>query len=125
MATKKRIYDLPVLSSEFRSVRVEARPNCYALIFEYKDETGVMTTRQIEFTGVRAYRHRAEVHCTKWHVEDVYDALAQVDDSEWVADVRGETAKGWEDYWTLNHYMIYLDSVGSFEVLADEWRVLS
>lgn len=125
MAIKRQLYELPVLSSEFRGLRIQVSPGRdYALVYECKDQQGGSAQGQITFHRVRAYRFRAEVHCTGWHVEGAYDVLAHVEESEWSASIRRETAQGWADEWVLNHYMIYLDSVGSFEVLAESWEAM-
>jgi hypothetical protein len=73
----------------------------------------------ILFHKPRAYRTRQEVHCTPWHVNEVYDNLCEVTDSDWVDELRGDTVPDWRDRWVMRHFMIYLDSFGSLEVVAD------
>ena len=80
--------------------------------------------RGITFDGVRAYRHRAESHCTAWHVE-AYDTLTEVRESAWVADLRGATPDDQRDLFPMHHYMIYLDSAGCYEVVAADWSFLT
>jgi hypothetical protein len=31
----------------------------------------------------------------------------------------------WRDKWEMHHYMIYLDSAGCFEVIAESWQSLT
>jgi hypothetical protein len=69
----------------------------------------------LRFEKVRAYRHRAEAHCTVWHVEGVYDTLAEISDSEWASELKAaDTSRRWE----IRHFMIYVDSSGSYEIVA-------
>src|SRR5690242_19376662 len=77
----------------------------------------------IRFERVRAFRQRAESHCTVWHV-DAYDTLVEVNDSTWVQELQdAEPAQTWGK-WVLRHYLIYLDSAGAFEVVAESWSWL-
>lgn len=93
------------------------------LRFDYQVD-GEPNQCSLEFHKVRAYRHRREVHSTAWHIEDAYDTLVEVNHSEWAQEVRNDTSVGWTEHWSLHHYMIYLDSAGSFEFLAESWRVV-
>jgi hypothetical protein len=78
----------------------------------------------LEFRGVRAHRHRAESHCTAWHIEGVYDTVARIDGSEWVAELTDAQPVGHRGRFPMNHYMIYLDSAGCYEVVAADWALL-
>lgn len=77
----------------------------------------------VAFHGVRAFRKRAESLCTPWHIEGAYDTVAEVRDSEWVAElsaVRPDQAARFP----MTHYMLYLDSYGCLEVVAAQWSLL-
>jgi hypothetical protein len=87
--------------------------------FSYKKDD-VELTGGIEFHTVVATRTRAERSCTVWHI-DAYDTLVEIQDSSWVAEIRADTAEQWRDKWPMHHYMICLDSVGCFEVVAESW----
>jgi hypothetical protein len=54
------------------------------LRFEF-ERNGAACRGGLRFEKVRAYRFRSEGHCTTWHVEGVYDTLAEVSGSEKVA----------------------------------------
>jgi hypothetical protein len=69
-------------------------------------------------------RKRAERCCTAWHIEGAYDTLVEVVDSRWVEEMRVDTAEPFRDKWATHHYMIYLDSVGCFEIIAESWTAL-
>jgi hypothetical protein len=82
------------------------------------DDEGRRRTSELHFLNVRASRHRAEGCCRRWHVADVYDTLAEVSASDWVAELREATRPEWRDRWVMRHFMIYLDSFGCLEVVA-------
>jgi len=50
--------------------------------------------------------------------------LVEVEASSWVQEMRADTDKQWRDKWEMHHYMIYLDSVGCFEAIAESWVAL-
>lgn len=92
------------------------------LRFEF-DLDGVVYRSGVRFEKVRAHRYRAEGHCRPWHV-DVYGIVAEVEDSDWVADLSvSEPAETWGG-WVLRHFMLYIDSAGCFEVVAGSWGLL-
>ena len=66
-------------------------------------------------------RARTERGCTAGHIEGAYDTLVEVEDSPWVQELRADTNEQWRDKGQTHHYMIYLDGVGSFEVIAEPW----
>jgi len=41
-----------------------------------------------------------------------------------VDEIRADTAEQWRDEWEMHHYMIYLGSVGCFEIIAESWSAL-
>lgn len=78
----------------------------------------------LRFDTVRAYRFRTEGHCTAWHVTDVYDALAEVRNSEWVRELLSAEAAATAGHWRIRHFIIYIEDVGCFEVGAASWSWL-
>ena len=73
---------------------------------------------------MRAYRFRAEGHCTAWHVEGAYDTLAEVSGSGWVSELlSAEPAETW-GRWEIRHFILYIDSAGCYEVAAQSWSWL-
>lgn len=46
------------------------------------ERNGSMYVGGLRFCRVRAYRFCSEGHCTPWHIEDAYDTLAEVEQSE-------------------------------------------
>jgi hypothetical protein len=88
-------------------------------------EIDVIYGSGLDFHGVRAYRWRAESHCTLWHIDGVYDTVAEVKRSKWVAALTAAEPKESRGRFEMHHYMIYLDSSGSYEIIAASWSLLS
>ena len=87
------------------------------------EQDGQMVAGGLRFGRVRAYRFRAESHCTAWHIEDAYDTLVEVDPSEWVGELlAAEPSETWGQ-WKIRHFLIFIDGSGAYEVAAEdcEW----
>jgi len=87
------------------------------------DLDGVTETGVLKFIRPRAYRWRAEVHCTGDHVKDCFLALCRVEDSDWAQEIKSQTRDGWKDQWRLDHFMFFVPDFSSFEVLCEGWEV--
>lgn len=87
------------------------------------ERNGSMYVGGLLFKRVRAYRFRAEGHCTSWHVEDAYDTLVEVEASDWVAELLAAEPRETWGQWNIRHFLIYIDSAGAYEVAAEdcEW----
>lgn len=115
---KKPLYQVPCPSTAF-----EGTAAMYADLLSfryYKDE--VLHWGGIRFRRVAATRTRAERSCTPWHIDVAYDTLVEVIDSPWVEKIQADTTALWRDKWGMHHYMIYLDSAGCFEIVAESWE---
>jgi hypothetical protein len=91
------------------------------LRFEY-DKDGLSYRGGVEFGRVRAYRFRAEGHCSAWHIEGTYDTIVEIEDSDWIKELRAEVADG-QDIFEMHHYMLFLDGSGCFEVIGGSWSL--
>lgn len=121
---KRPLAVLQAASTSFRrGVTFGQRNGFLELAYEYsKDDTWVRGGLRFERAG--AYRHRGESRCTLWHVADVYDTLVEVVPSEWVAELDAALEANRGGPREIHHYMIYVDSAGSFEVAAASWSWL-
>lgn len=74
---------------------------------------------------VRAYRFRAEGHCTPWHIEKSYDTLVEVEESGWIYELLAAASVDAHGQWKIRHFLIYVDGAGAYEVAAEdcEWLV--
>lgn len=83
------------------------------------DDDGRARHSEVVFLKPRAFRKRAETYCTAWHVQGAYDTVCEVVDSDWVAELQRDAVPEWRDRWVMRHFMIYLDSFGCLEVVAE------
>src|SRR5579864_4322433 len=117
---KKPLYEVPVASTEFEGDATL----CHDILrFQYY-RGDVLHRSAILFKRVAATRTRAERCCTEWHIEGAYDTLVEVEDSSWVDEIRADTDEHWRYKWEMHHYMIYVDSAGCFELIAESWEAL-
>lgn len=120
MASKLPLYTLPLPSTELDGDLVLCGD---VLRFLYRRD-GSKYQAGIKFEKVTATRTRAERCCTAWHIDGAYDVLVSVEDSDWLKQIKAETAELWREKWTMHHYMIYVDSVGCFELIAESFSIL-
>lgn len=120
MSRLKPLYELPLPSTE-----IEYSYLCDEVFrFQYIRD-GAWYRSGIRFDRVAATRTRAE-RCSKLltEIDGGYDTLVEVLDSPWREEVRADMNPSWRDRWQTNHYAIYVDSYGSFELIAASWEIL-
>jgi RHS repeat-associated protein len=93
------------------------------LQFDY-DRNGSIYRSGIKFNGVIAHRHRSDPLCTAWHIEEVYDILAEIQRSSWLYELQTDARQNENEYPKSFHYMIYLDGSGCYEIVAGSWEAL-
>lgn len=122
MLFKKTLYRVPAPSTTFTNeAYFDGEGSSPAIRFGYRKD-GSKHQGGVKFNHVLAVRTRSERCCTAWHIEGAYDTLVEVEDSPWVKEMRADTAEQWRNKWAMHHYMIYLDSAGCFEIIADSWE---
>jgi hypothetical protein len=126
MSPKTILYTIPVASTSFAAEAYYHDRHPAAIRYSYfRDE---MECRSgIRFKRVYAVRMRSESCSKAWHIENSYDTLVEIEDSPWTQELQSDTldiqqSRG--EKWEMHHYMIYLDSSGCFEILAESWEVL-
>lgn len=124
MNIKKPIYTVPVASTACtREAFLDCSGIAPTIRYEYEGELGECHTG-IKFNQVSAFRKRGERCCSAWHIEGAYDTLVEVEGSSWLAEMTNDVPELYRANWKPHHYMIYLDSVGCFEFLAQSWEAL-
>ena len=124
METQDPLHKIPVPSTDF-VVEAHMHPSSDGdmIRFSYARED-VEYRSGIRFRNVCATRSRAERCCTVWHIDSAYDTLVEVLGSSWVKELLLDMDERWRNRWETHHYMVYLDSAGCFEVVADSWEAL-
>jgi len=130
MQTKRSLTVLPMPSTSFRhEVGFAAPEDGQAQILFEVERGGAWFATGLQFDGACAFSHRTESRCTEWYVDGIYDRLVEVVNSAWVAELNSvyvsHFAVPGRTPTQVHHYMIYLDSVGAFEVVAESWSWLS
>ena len=124
MSTKSPVFEIPIPSTESVTDATLDVSGCAPILrFDYYRD-GVAHRCGIRFNKALATRTRTERCCTAWHVEVAYDTLVEVSESSWVTELRDEMSDRWKDEQEMHHYMIYLDSAGCFEAIAESYEVL-
>src|SRR5262245_51808217 len=117
---KKPIMTLPVASTALAEDPEFVHPGGSAELRIEFDRDGVRVRSGLRFTRVRAFRFRAEGHCTSWHVQGAYDTLVEVQPSSWVTELlEAEPSETW-GRWKIRHFLIYIDGAGAYEVAAED-----
>jgi hypothetical protein len=88
------------------------------------DRDGVIYRSGVMFSKVRASRWRAEGHCSAWHIEGAYDTVVEVEGSTWVSELEQSQSQRPRKPWTMRHFMLFIDSAGCYEFVAESFEVL-
>ena len=75
----------------------------------------------IKFVSVLCNKHTSERFTPELY--DSYDRVVELVDSEWLEELKGINEEGY-NYWKPKHYIIYLDSVGLFQFIAQGYEVI-
>jgi hypothetical protein len=121
MNNKKKLYTTPKPSTSFISEAFLDYTETDPMIrYEYLDNKTTVA-RGIKFINTYALKTRSERCCSVWHIEDAFDTLLEIENSSWIEEVSRDIPLEYRSDWKPRHFMIYLDSVGSFEFLAEDW----
>ena len=119
MPSIRKIIDLPVSGSGCLWARFAYRETNGTLEFKYNDQqTGKSSVGTLFFPGIMSFRFRDEMHSLGFYSES-YDSVAEVSDSEWVANLEKMEPKQIPKLWNRRHFAAFLSSCGFFEVIAD------
>ena len=116
---KKAIFSLPCASTSAMEGPTLIDDDRGLLLSMVCDDDGKRRNTGVLFGKPRALRKRSEIYCTLWHIEGAYDTVCEVQGSDWVDELRAVAVPEWRDYWIMRHFMIYLDSFGCLEVVAE------
>jgi hypothetical protein len=119
MMQKIKVLELPYLSSTIiRGPTLCTDADSLRLSMDYDDD-GVRRSTTLRFLKDRAFRQRAEAYCTSWHFVDTFDTVCEVQQSDWVKELRHVAARVGQDRWIMRHFIIYVDDLGCLEVVAE------
>lgn len=124
MDKKKTCYTIPHPSLFIDNyLSAEEKDSAFILRYAYiKNDVPYKTG--LRFDDCRAYRFRSFDYCTGWHIDGVYLTLAQVEGSSWLKELKTDAYKEWKEYNSMNHYMIFMENTGCYEMIAGSWELL-
>ncbi|MEZ0579280.1 hypothetical protein [Nocardioides sp. MH1] len=122
---KKPLITLPVASTALEDDPEFVHPGGSAELRIEFERDGVRVRSGLRFSRVRAFRFRAEGHCTSWHVQGAYDTVVEVEPSSWLAELLDAEASETWGRWKIRHFLIYLDGAGAYEVAAEDVSMLA
>ncbi|WP_263381041.1 hypothetical protein [Granulicella paludicola] len=118
----KTLYEVPVPSTGFLK-EADWKDSSYCFVYAKKD-TGEVRHVAIKFTRPMMILRTAESFCNLEQIEGSYDKLVEVEQSAWREKWFTPSAQKRSRATEVHHYMIYTDSVGCFETLAESWEVI-
>lgn len=120
MTVKLKVLELPVASTAITDSPVLRTAGSDLLLSMNFDDEGHIRATTLRFVKQRAFRKRSEIYCTGWHVTDAYDTVCEVAKSEWVQELRAASSAASSAVWVMRHFIIYVDSFGCLEVVAED-----
>lgn len=121
---KRALYEIPICSTSFtQEASVDFKSDPVVIKYAYRIND-IETIKGIGFYRVYAFRTKSELCCSPWDIEGAYDTLNLIEDSNWISELKSGISDRFKSDWNPNHYLIYLDSVGSFEFIAESWVLL-
>ncbi|HBN76868.1 MAG TPA: hypothetical protein DD473_13825 [Planctomycetaceae bacterium] len=123
MSRVTRHFTLPVASAEsVTDPKLFQYGKTVTLYFDYFED-GVAKRSGIRFESVAATRTRNERFASSQGMS--FDKLKEIHESAWVAQMKQEIGHLYQNELSqFRHFVIYLDSAGSFEVLASDFEIL-
>lgn len=103
------------LAQEFlQAPRISRTNNGLSIVYDYEMDSGEYGEKSIFFEDVRDYRHIHEDDVKAEMIEAAYNSIVKIVDSDWLSN--GMSKQGY------NHFLIYFDDYGVFEVIAKSFN---
>jgi len=91
--------------------------NELCLTCRLEGETGC-AEQVARFGNAKLVRWTAEPVTRPWQIEDAYCQIVEIEDSEWIAQVRRESPL-YARVGRLKHYLVYVEDAGAYEIAAE------
>ena len=118
------LFTIPIPSTELSEDATLAEDGIGGFVIEYRyTENNVKKSGKICIYKVAALRKYNESCSPLLPIQAAYDKLVEVQDSEWCKEIVSKIMSHRRLGSDYHHYMIYLDSVRSFEFIALSWDV--
>jgi hypothetical protein len=117
-----KLFDLEMSSSGCGDTRLTT--DGVNLSIEYEFASGrTDCIGGVTFSSVGAYRFRRELY-GRGFVQEAFDAVAEIVDSQWREDLRAIAPTGVIDVAKCRHFAVFLASNGYFEIMAEDFAPL-
>ena len=83
-----------------------------------------MPAIRVSFSRVRWHQFTALYNCSREQIEGAYFAVAEVDNSDGLANYVKNDRASVRAYRELHHYRVFLDETGCHEIYAESCRAL-
>lgn len=116
------VWELPCKSQECaKGPKLEMVFARAKLLYDFETETGEYAWSTLEFLQVEALSFTAAYSCSPDQIK-AYDKLVEIPSSPWIESL---IIGGRSQDKQLHHYRIFFDDVGCYEVVAQEWKVVT
>lgn len=122
MQTVNKLMDLPISGSGCLWATFSYREMDATVEFGYTDmHTDESCIGSLFFPYVITFRFWDEPHMPSNFYEESYDSVAEVSNSEWLAEIeRTEPKCIYNKLWRRRHFAVLLSNCGFFELIADD-----
>lgn len=124
MMHKLKILELPFSSTALICSPILRTEGGSLLLSMDFDDDGQERSALLRFVKQRAFRKRSEIYCTAWHVADAFDSVCEVQSADWVQELQSASVPELRNQWVMRHFMIYVDSFGCLEVVAESVELI-
>lgn len=115
-------YELPIYSATLEEDPIIISKNMDMNIkLNGYDNNNRLKKIMICFKTVICHKYTSTRFSTKLH--DSYDRIVELTDSEWLEELKKINKEDY-NYWKPKHYLLYLDEVGLFQFIAQDYEVL-
>lgn len=111
-----KIVSVQDLAQNFlRAPRMFKGKSDFHIIYDYEMDSGKYSEKTILFENAKDYRHVEEDDVTAEMIDAAYNSIVSLINSDWMD--RALLPQGY------NHYLIYFDGYGAFEVIAKSCQI--
>jgi len=124
MTMIETLWTLPVPSTALLSgIAFHVLPQrICTLTCEYEDDTNVLASLTLYFSGVEAFRVTYFGACTPEMIQMAYDKVVDIGSSTWLEDITNQLSKSSRDSHDLRHMRMYPDDGPCYEFVCRFFR---
>lgn len=115
-------YELPIYSSSLEEdpIIISKNMDIKIELIGFDDDNKLKKV-MICFKAVICHKYTSTRFSTKLY--DSYDRIVELTDSGWLEELKKINEEDY-NYWKPKHYLLYLDEVGLFQFIAQDYEVI-